>query len=163
MADCIWWMLLNRLVFVFRSQRPLNSDIFVLKHESSIFRSFIQPCMWFLHDGTGQTLCCLAHEILAWHFQNNTQGRLNDLNMLPSCFWTKTSALISGLLLLPSSPLPLLMPSSSSSSVKLSVFSSSSTPSLTLLTTYGKFRLRGNSGNSIFGGSSSRMKRLFNR
>ena len=23
-------------------------DIFVLKHESSIFRSFIQPCMWFL-------------------------------------------------------------------------------------------------------------------
>ena len=22
-------------------------DIFVLKHESSIFRSFIQPCMWF--------------------------------------------------------------------------------------------------------------------
>lgn len=54
------------------------------------------------------------------------------------------------------------MPSSSSSSVKLSVFSSSSTPSLTLLTTYGKFRLRGNSGNSIFGGSS-RMKRLFNR
>ena len=24
-----------------------KADIFVLKHESSIFRSFIQPCMWF--------------------------------------------------------------------------------------------------------------------
>ena len=28
-------------------------DIFSLKHESSIFRSVIQPYMWFLHDGTG--------------------------------------------------------------------------------------------------------------
>ena len=25
----------------------LGADIFVLKHDSSIFRSFIQPCMWF--------------------------------------------------------------------------------------------------------------------
>ena len=31
----------------------LLPDIFILKHESSIFRSFIQPCMWFIHDGTG--------------------------------------------------------------------------------------------------------------
>ena len=30
-----------------------QADIFSLKHESSIFRSVIQPCMWFLHDGTG--------------------------------------------------------------------------------------------------------------
>ena len=29
-----------------------SSDIFSLKHESSIFRSFIQPCMWIIHDGT---------------------------------------------------------------------------------------------------------------
>ena len=29
------------------------TDIFSLKHESSIFRSVIQPCKWFLHDGTG--------------------------------------------------------------------------------------------------------------
>ena len=29
------------------------ADIFPLQHESSIFRSYIQPCMWFLHDGTG--------------------------------------------------------------------------------------------------------------
>ena len=44
-------------------------------------------------------------------------------------------------------------------SAKLSVFSSSSTPSiLHLPTTYGKFRLRGNSVSN-----SSRMKRLFNR
>ena len=30
-----------------------KADIFSLKHESSIFRSVIQPCMWLLHDGTG--------------------------------------------------------------------------------------------------------------
>ena len=29
------------------------ADIFSLMHESSIFRSVIQPCMWFLHDRTG--------------------------------------------------------------------------------------------------------------
>ena len=31
----------------------LRADIVVPEHESSILRSFIQPCMWFLHDGTG--------------------------------------------------------------------------------------------------------------
>ena len=30
-----------------------TADIFSLKHESSIFISVIQPCMWFLHDITG--------------------------------------------------------------------------------------------------------------
>ena len=29
------------------------TDIFSLKHESGIFRSGIQPRMWFLHNGTG--------------------------------------------------------------------------------------------------------------
>ena len=29
-------------------------------------RTFIHPFMWFLHDGTGWTLCCLAHGELAW-------------------------------------------------------------------------------------------------
>ena len=29
------------------SSLALGSDIFSLKHESSIFRSFIQPCLWF--------------------------------------------------------------------------------------------------------------------
>ena len=43
----------------------LRTDIFSLKYESSIFRSVIQPCMWFLHDGTGQSLYCLAHGELA--------------------------------------------------------------------------------------------------
>ena len=64
----------------------------------------------------------------------------------------------------------LLMPSSSAAAAaKLSVFSSSSSPSLLLLPTYGKFRLRAraNTGNNnsvnVFGGSSNRMKRLFNR
>ena len=70
-----------------------SSDVFVLKQESSIFKSFIRPCMQFIHDGTGQTLCCLADEGLAWHFQNHTQGRMNDLNMQLLCFRTKTSGL----------------------------------------------------------------------
>ena len=35
------------------ARRHSCTGIFSLKHESSIFRSFIQPCMWFLHDGTG--------------------------------------------------------------------------------------------------------------
>ena len=69
-----------------------RADIVVPEHESSIFRSFIQPCMWFLHDGTGQALCCLASGELAWHFQNHIQGWMNDLNMLLSCFRTKMSA-----------------------------------------------------------------------
>ena len=30
-----------------------TAGIFSLKHESSIFRSVIQPFMWFLHNGTG--------------------------------------------------------------------------------------------------------------
>ena len=30
-----------------------QADIFALNHKSSIFRSVMQPCMWFLHDGTG--------------------------------------------------------------------------------------------------------------
>ena len=29
------------------------ADIFFLKHESSIFRSVIHPCMWFLNDEKG--------------------------------------------------------------------------------------------------------------
>ena len=45
--------------------------------------------MWFLHDGTGWALCCLAHGELAWHFQNHIQGWLNNLNMLLSCFREK--------------------------------------------------------------------------
>ena len=76
--------------FVLSSARRLP-DIVVPEHESSIFRSFIQPCMWFLHDGTGYTLYCLASVELAWHFQNHIQGWLNDLNMLLSCSGTTMS------------------------------------------------------------------------
>ena len=48
--------------------------------------------MWFLHDGTGKTLYCLASEELAWHFQNYLQGWMNDFNVLLLCFRTKMSA-----------------------------------------------------------------------
>ena len=36
-----------------RAAAMFQADIFVLKHKRSIFRSLMQPCMWFLHDGTG--------------------------------------------------------------------------------------------------------------
>ena len=32
----------------FATDFPSRTDIFVLKHESCIFRSFLQPCMWFV-------------------------------------------------------------------------------------------------------------------
>ena len=68
---------------------PSLADIFFLKHKSSIFRSVIQPRMWFLHDGTGQTLYCVTHGELAWHFQNHMQGWMKYLNMLLSCLREK--------------------------------------------------------------------------
>ena len=43
-------------------------DILFLKHDSSILRQVIQPCMWFVHDGTGLSLCCLSDVELAWLF-----------------------------------------------------------------------------------------------
>ena len=54
-------------------------------------QTVIQPCMWFLHDGTGQGLYSLASGELAWHIQNHIQGWMNDLKMLLSCFRTKMS------------------------------------------------------------------------
>ena len=46
----LWW----RGCYSLRRNAPSPAaDIFSLKYESSIFRSVIQPCMWFLHDGTG--------------------------------------------------------------------------------------------------------------
>ena len=72
--------------------RAFHPGIFSLKHERSIFRSVIQPCMWFLHDGTGWTLYCLASRELDWHFQHHIQGWVNDLNMLLSCFREKMPA-----------------------------------------------------------------------
>ena len=73
-----------------------HADIFSLKHESSIFRSVIQPCMLFLHDRKGQTVYCLASGELAWHFQHYIQGWMNDLNMLLSCFREKMPGLSCG-------------------------------------------------------------------
>ena len=42
-ARSVEWRKLSKLT-LYLLRRP---DIFDLKHESSIFRSFIQPCMWF--------------------------------------------------------------------------------------------------------------------
>ena len=47
----------------------VSPDILLLNHDSSIFR-VIQPCKWFLHDGTCSARCCLAHGELAWRFHD---------------------------------------------------------------------------------------------
>ena len=50
-------------------RNDLRPDILFLKHDSSM-----QPCMLFLHDGTGYGLCCLAHRELAWLFREPLAG-----------------------------------------------------------------------------------------
>ena len=65
------------------------SEILFLKHESSIFRQ--SSCMWFLHDGTGYTLCCLAYGELARHLHEPHTGLDDCLNMLLSCFRNRLS------------------------------------------------------------------------
>ena len=37
----------KQIIMLLNSQDETRSGIFSLKHESSIFRSFIQPCIWF--------------------------------------------------------------------------------------------------------------------
>ena len=49
-------------------------------------RTFILPCMWFLHDGTGYTLCCLAHGELAWLFLEPDTGLDHCPRFQLSCF-----------------------------------------------------------------------------
>ena len=52
--------------------------------------------MWFLHDGTGYTLCYFAHrEQLAWLFYEPHTGLEDCLNMLLSCFRKMNSAAMS--------------------------------------------------------------------
>ena len=47
--------------------------------------------MWFLHDGTGWTLCCLAHGELAWLFLEPDTRLFNCPRILLSCFRVRTS------------------------------------------------------------------------
>ena len=55
-------------------------------------QTIIQPCMWFLHDGTGgKAPCCLTHGELARVFHEPHTGLDDCLNMLLSCFRTRTS------------------------------------------------------------------------
>ena len=68
-----------------------QSDIVVPEHESSIFRSFIQPYMWFLHDGTGYSLCSLAHRELAWLILEPDTGLDHCPRILLSCFKARIS------------------------------------------------------------------------
>ena len=63
------------------------AGIISLKHESSIFRSFIQPCLWFWKCQTSYPWD-KKYRVPSW--RNHIQG-LDDLNMLLSCFREKMS------------------------------------------------------------------------
>ena len=71
-------------------------DIFVLKHESSIFRSFIQPGLVCGFSMMEQVMLCTVRPAENWlgSSMNHIQGWMNDLNMLLSCFRTKMSGLL---------------------------------------------------------------------
>ena len=53
--------------------------------------TFIQLCMWFLHDGTGLTLCCLAHGELAWLLLEPDTVLDHCPRILLSCFRARNS------------------------------------------------------------------------
>ena len=48
--------------------------------------------MWFFCDGTGYTLCCLAHGELAWLFLEPHTGLDHCPRILLSCYRARTSA-----------------------------------------------------------------------
>ena len=54
-------------------------------------QTFLQPCMWVLDDGAGQTLCCLGHGELAWLFYEPDRGLDHSPRILLSCFRARTS------------------------------------------------------------------------
>ena len=53
----------------------------------------MQPSMWFLHDGTGYTQCCLADREQAWLFHVPHTGLDGCLGMILSCFRKRISDL----------------------------------------------------------------------
>ena len=69
-----------------------GAGIFSLKHESSIFKSFIQPYMWFwkCQARSPWDKQFRAYPVPSW--RNHIQGCMTDLNMLLSCFREKMSA-----------------------------------------------------------------------
>ena len=60
-----------------------------LQHSQTV----IQPCIWFLHDGPGSALCCLAHGELACLFHEPNTGLDDCLRMLQACFRKRMSDL----------------------------------------------------------------------
>ena len=54
-------------------------------------QTVVQPCMWFLHDGTGWALCCLAHRELAGFFHEPHTGLEDCLRMLQAGFRKRMS------------------------------------------------------------------------
>ena len=79
-------------VAVRRSSRFVNlrDRQIEIRHPSSKsclqhYQTVIQPCMWILHDGTGQALCYLAYKELAWLFHEPHTGLDDCLRMLQAC------------------------------------------------------------------------------
>ena len=71
-----------------RRESERAPELLALKHTSRILG---HSYMWFLHDGTGLTMCCLAHVELAWLFLEPDTG-LDHFPRIPlSCLRARTS------------------------------------------------------------------------
>ena len=77
--------------FFKKSKCAMLPEFLALKHESRFSDRVLGPCMWFLHVGTGWTLCCLAHGELAWPYHEPHTWLDDCLRMLLPCFRTRIS------------------------------------------------------------------------
>ena len=71
-----------------RRESERAPELLALKHTSRILG---HSYMWFLHDGTGLTMCCLAHVELAWLFLEPDTGLDHCPRILLFCFRAGTS------------------------------------------------------------------------
>ena len=78
------------------SNRIITLNALLIRHPFSKAclqhsQTFIQPCMWFLRDGTGMALCCFTNGELAGLFHEPLTGLDDCLRMLQECFRKRTS------------------------------------------------------------------------
>ena len=77
--------------FFKKSKCAMLPEFLALKHESRFSDRVLGPCMWFLHVGTGWTLCCLAHGELPLLFLERDTGLNHCPRILLSCFRARIS------------------------------------------------------------------------
>ena len=74
-------------IFVHCSSKRHPFSKACLQHSQTV----IQPCMWFLNDGTGSSMCCFAQGELTWLVMEPQTGLEDCLKILLSCFRARTS------------------------------------------------------------------------